>query len=226
MYFVWNIIMAYMVSTMTNSEPMKNGYGFVQEWVMPDNGNVTIKSVDQTSIFRETQVEGGRLCLFTLLEIRCIWIYIYIYIYIYTLTLRYPSFLGSFQNRLFFGVVPFFWGRLPKKDPFPLAMSICSLNPAGSKSRQKLWDCLSPAEASQLLDLEWAADPQSWFVCTKKVFIKYLSMVRNVTEEAWQCLDKRACRPTKSSSASQLSTAGDSAGELPCCSRCRRKSTP
>ena len=58
--------------------------------------------------------------------------------YISTLTLRYPSFLGSFQNRLFFGVVPFFWGRLPKKDPFPLAMSICSLNPAGSKSRQKL----------------------------------------------------------------------------------------
>ena len=221
MYFVWNIIMAYMVSTMTNSEPVKNGYGFVQEWVMPDNGNVTIKSVDQTSIFRETQVEGGRLCLFTLLEIRCIWIYIYI---------PWPSatlrFWGRFKTGCFLGSFLFFWGRLPKKDPFPLAMSICSLNPAGSKSRQKLWDCLSPAEASQLLDLEWAADPQSWFVCTKKVFIKYLSMVRNVTEEAWQCLDKRACRPTKSSSASQLSTAGDSAGELPCCSRCRRKSTP
>ena len=130
MYFVWNIIMAYMVSTMTNSEPMKNGYGFVQEWVMPDNGNVTIKSVDQTSIFRETQVEGGRLCLFTLLEIRCIWIYIYIY----TLTLRYPSFLGSFQNRLFFGVVPFFLGSFAQKRSFPL--SYVNLQPQPSRLKE------------------------------------------------------------------------------------------
>ena len=50
-----------------------------------------------------------------------VYIYIYICINVHTLTLRYPSFLGSFQNRLFFGVVPFFLGSFAQKRSFPLS---------------------------------------------------------------------------------------------------------
>ena len=54
--------------------------------------------------------------------------------YISTLTLRYPSFLGSFQHRLFFVVVPFFWGSFALKRSFPL--SYVNLQPQPSRLKE------------------------------------------------------------------------------------------
>ena len=68
----------------------------------------------------------------------CIYIYMSICIYIYiprhSATLL---FWGLFKTGCFLGSFHLFWGRLSKKGPFPLAMLICSLNPAGPKSHQK-----------------------------------------------------------------------------------------